>query len=221
MNVGQRHIGLVFRDRQQPKMALRHLQAFSSSNDAQHPYAEPLDGLRHNQLVRIRSDLIENDSSNFNRGIILLKTQYERRSAFPHRAAVDHQYDRRIKQTGNRRRACHTAASAVKQAHDSFNHSDIHAAGSCFKDRKQAFRRHEPAVEVVTGTAGGESVVARIDIVRSHFVGLHLQTVPPQFGQQPAHDCGLADAALSSGHNNPGNLNFRFQYSIPRLPQIP
>ena len=221
MNVGQHRFRGILRHRQQPEMPFRHLQALRPPDHAQHAHADPCQRLGHHLFVGIRADLVQDDPGQADLRIILLKAEHHGGDAFTGAATVHDQHHRRPQQTGDGRRTGHAAAAAIVQAHHAFHHGDVHAAGSLFKNRQQALRRHQPAVQIVTGPPRGERMIAGIDIIRSHLVGLDLLAAQPQFAQEAADNCRLAHAALRAGDHQPGNGNQPVQYSTPHLPRIP
>ena len=202
-------------------MPFRHLQTLRSPNHAEHAHTEVRQRLGHHPLMRIRADLVQNDASQADLRVIFLKAKHHRGDAFAGAAAIHDQNHRRLQQKGDGRRTRHAAAPAVIQSHHALHHDDIRVAGRMFKNRQQALRRHQPAVEVVTGPARSERMIAGIDVIRSHLVGLDLQAPLPQLGQQAVDDSRLADAALRAGDDQSGNLLIAAQYSTPHLPRMP
>ena len=221
MNRFQNCIGGVFGHRQQSQMTFRHFQAIGAANHAEHFHADPLHRFHHHRLMRVGTDLIQDHSGQRERWIILLESEHYRRHAFAGRTGIHDQYHRRRKRAGQRGRAGNAAAATVEQSHHAFHHGNVHAARSRGKHRQQSFLRHQPAVQIVAGTTGGQRVIAGINIIRPDLVGLSIQAAPTQRRKQPADNRRFPYAALRPGDYQPGNPYPVSQYSTPHLPKIP
>ncbi len=62
------------------------------------------------------------------------------------------------------------AEAAVVQAHDALDHGDVRAAGAVQQQRGDPLLADEVRVQVAARAAGGDRVVARVDVVRTDLV---------------------------------------------------
>jgi hypothetical protein len=82
-------------------------------------------------------------------------------------------------------------SEAVEQSHHALDDRDVgglRRGGPPGEHRRDLVLADEPRVEVAAGAAGGQGVVARVDVVRADLVRGDLQAPRPQRAQQAGSD---------------------------------
>ena len=84
------------------------------------------------------------------------------------------------------------AEPAVVQPHHAFDDRDVGPGGAVEQQRHDPVLPDQVRVEVAARTAGGERVVARVDVVRTDLVTADLECPAAQRRHQPGRHGGLA-----------------------------
>ena len=102
----------------------------------------------------------------------------------------------------------------VEQAHHALDDGHVGAAGAMQEQGRDTAGAAQGGVQVAGRAAGGQRVVARVDVVGAHLVAGHDQAGGAQGRHQPAGDRGLAAARGRGGDDQPG----RGYHSMPFWP---
>ena len=99
----------------------------------------------------------------------------DRRRRARHRGRVDDEQHRRVEQLRDVRGRGQLAAArgAVEEAHDALDDRDVGAGDAVADERRDQLRAAEEGVEVAARPAGGERVVAGVDVVGADLEALH------------------------------------------------
>ena len=92
----------------------------------------------------------------------------------------------------------------VVQAHHALDDGEVGAGGAVQQQRHEAVLADEVRVEVAAGAAGGERVVAGVDVVGADLVAADGVAGAGERGHQPGGDGGLAVAGGGRGDDEPG-----------------
>src|SRR5690606_8875781 len=102
----------------------------------------------------------------------------------------------------------------VVQPHDTFDHGDVRAGGAVQEEGSDEVLADEMRVEVAAGSAGGEGVVAGIDVVGTDLVARHDMAGAAQRRHETRGDGGLPVPGCRCGDDYTWNSH----HSIPRWP---
>ncbi len=199
---------------------------------AQHPQhgdAQAGDGVPQQALVAGRADPVEDDTGQAHPPIPGGEAVHHGRGRAARGGRVHDQHDRGGGQPGRmggrgevRGLAGPRHRHPVEQAHHPFDDGDVGAVGAVGEQGADAFLAAEHGVEVAPGAAGGQGVVARVDVVRADLVRGDPQAAGGQGGHQPGRHGGLARAAGRGRDQQPGQDDAgAAHHSIPRWPFWP
>ena len=174
-------------------------------NGAQHRHAGLLACLPQHVLMPGRPDSVEDHTGDPGCGVERGKPVQQCGDAVALAACIDHQDHRGAEQTGDvrggarRRRGRGGSDAPVEQAHHSFDHGDVRAAGAVGVQRANELLPHQYRVEVAAGPPRGQRVVAGVDEVRAHLERRDRMAGLPQGTDQTRCDRGLSAARRGAG----------------------
>jgi hypothetical protein len=118
--------------------------------------------------VRVAADAVQDHPGEAHPGLQLLAAEHHRRGGRAHAEDIQHQQDGCLERAGDRGGArVLRAADAVEQAHHAFDHRQVAVARAPTQHAQQGRFGQEPRVQVAGGSAGGDGVERRIDVVRA------------------------------------------------------
>ncbi len=109
----------------------------------------------------------------------------------------------------------------VVQPHHPLDDGDAGAPGAVQQQRGDAVLADEVGVEVAARPAGGQRVVARVDVVRADLVAADLVPGRAQGGHQAGGDGGLALSGGGSGDHQPRQPHPGLTTQCPAAPSAP
>ena len=171
----------------------------------------------------VRPDPVEDYPGDPGRGIERGKPVQQCGDAVALAACIDHQDHRRAKQTGDvsrrtrRRHGRGMSDPPVEQPHHAFDHRDLRAVGAVGVQRPNQPLPHQDRVEVASGPAGRQRVVAGVDEVRAHLERRDRMPGLSQRTDQTRCDRGLSAARRGCGDDDGRDAH----HSMPFCPLRP
>ena len=161
-------------------------------------------GLAQHLLVTGGADAVENHPGDPDCRIERRKPVQQRGDALALAARVDDQDHRRAEESGDvsGRAACVFVDAPVEQAHHALHHGDVGAGAPVPVQRADQVLADQDGVEVAAGPAGGQRVVAGVDVVGTDLERRDGVAGAPQRTDQTRCDGGLSAARCGRGDHD-------------------
>lgn len=215
----------ALRGRDQAEVTGGGAHARVARKDPQHRQADGLDAAADFVRVAHRSRLVEDDTDDVDTGVEGAQTVQRRRDRARGGGDVrdeDHRAAGEGGQVGRRREAA-GADPAVEEPHDAFDDrhvGEVGRLGAVEEQGNDEFLGGQPGIEVATGAAGGERVIAGVDVVRADLGRRDSVPRPAQGSHDPDGDRGLALTRRRCRDDDPGQAG-RSHHSMPFWPFWP
>ncbi len=172
--------------RDQPEVARRHGQRVATGQRAEDRQPDLGGGRAQHLLVARRPDPVQHHPREVHPRVERPEAVQQRGQAAGLTARVDDQHDRRPEQPRDLGgRAVAIGQPTVEEPHHALDDSDLRTGRAVAGQRGDPVGADEHRVEVAAGTAGGERVVAGVDVVRAHLERRHDGAAAAQRGHEP------------------------------------
>lgn len=210
---GRRRLGRPFGDRDQAEVAGRRGHRLVAPEHTEHANAEVVERGPQDLLVAGGPDPVEHHPADPDPAVVRREPGDHRGDRAALRGGVHDQDDRGVEQPSHvRGRAVRRGAAAVVHPHHALDHGDVGTAGAMEEERRDQVLAAQHGVEVAARAAGGEGVVAGVDVVGADLVRRDGEASSTQRRHQPGGDRGLAVAGRRCGDHDPRDA----YHSIPR-----
>ena len=151
---------------------------------AEYRHPDAVQRVQQQLLVPVRADPVEYDPGQLSLRVVAAEAGHQRGHRAPGRRGIDDEHDRRVQQPGQvggggEVRVVATRPvrrHAVEQAHHALDDRDIGARRAVQEQRDHQLLAAQHGIEVAARPAGGQGVIAGIDVVRACLVPGHPQS---------------------------------------------
>ncbi len=161
----------------QAEMPFRQHDLILARQRAEHRHADARERRRHHRGMTCTRDAIEDHTRD--RYVVTIARTAERHGGGRRGLAADIKHQHHLPAQARRKIGAGAVAGlpglrgAVEQTHHAFGDGEIGARHDFSGKACDQILAHGPTVEVEAGTAGGDRVESRIDVIRAAFEGLH------------------------------------------------
>ncbi len=200
-------LGAAFGDRHQAQMPRGRTGLPGTPQRAQHRHPRRVHRLAQQRLMTLRADLVEDHPGQPHLRIPGREAVHQRGHRPGLRGGVHHQHHRRPQQLRHlrRRRQFAPTGRAVEQPHHALHDRQVRARRAVQEQRGDPLRAAQIRVQIAAGAAGGQGVVARVDVVRPDLVRRDRQTGLGEGRHQAGGDGRLARAGGGRGDDETGD----------------
>ena len=207
-------VGRAFRHRDQAQMAGGRADLVRTPDGAEDREARGGQRVPQELFVPVGTDLVEDDAGHGGAGVEAVESGGHRGHGAARGGGVDDQDHRGAQEAGHMGRGAEAGVAGalagwrggpVEQAHHALDDGHVGAAGAMEKQRRDTAGAAQGGVQVAGRAAGGQRVVAGVDVVGAHLVAGHDQAGGAQGRHQPAGDRRLAAARGRGGDDQPGH----------------
>ncbi len=192
--------------RDEAEVPLGRGKGLLAAQDAEHGHAERIEGLAQQLLVPVRGDPVEDQPRHADLRVEAGEAVHDCRDRPGHRGAVHDQQHGRPQQLGHLsgRGQLARPGGAVEHAHDALDDRQVRAGGAVGEQRRDHARSRQERIEVAAGPPGGNSVVGRVDEVRTDLEARDPTPALREGRHQASGHGGLAHPGVGPGHHHPG-----------------